>query len=163
MAECPRGHRVGTSSVPAISGITAGRVALCTVEPDGEWAEMSGWVTFWTAVGAVGTCAAIFVGLQNGGSSSTPTPTPAPPLVVDPEPSADIATVRYSDFIYDDSCSCKDVGSLPAGAKIRLICETSGAQFSKNGRSSTTWYQVAGGYVSEVVVKTSSRFNPDAC
>jgi hypothetical protein len=122
---------------------------------------MSGWVTFWTAVGAVGSCAAIFVGLQGGGSSSTPTPvsTLAPGPVAD----ANIATVRYGDYVYDDTCSCNDVDSLLAGAKIRLICEASGAQFSKNGRSSTTWYQVAGGYVSKVVVTTSSRFDPDAC
>jgi hypothetical protein len=123
---------------------------------------MSGWVTFWTAVGAVGSCAAIFVGLS-GGSSPIPSSTSSPILTVDPEPSADIATVRYPDYIYDDTCSCNDVGSVRAGAKIRLICEASGAQYRKNGRSSTTWYQVDGGYVSEVVVNTSSRFKPDTC
>jgi hypothetical protein len=129
---------------------------------------MSGWVTFWTAVGAVGTCAAIFVGTQGGSdprsvTPSTPTVVLGAPADASLNESSDIGTTRFSGYVYDDTCSCNRVRSLPAGAKIRLNCVAQGASFTKNGRSSTTWYQVDGGYVSDVLVSTSSQFSPDRC
>jgi hypothetical protein len=122
-------------------------------------------VTFWTAVGAIGTCAAIFVGLQDGGGGEVANFTAtsdAPPGDRGRE-SSDIATVRASDYIYDDTCSCVEVEPVPAGAKIRLLCIAQGASFTKNGRSSDTWYQVDGGYVPDAIVSTSSQFSPDLC
>jgi hypothetical protein len=125
---------------------------------------MSGWVTFWTAIGAVGTCAAVFVGMQAGADSPSGNSS-APTAVADefPSESSDIGTTRFSGYVYDDTCSCNEVRSLPAGAKIRLICSAQGASLTKNGRSSTVWYRVDGGYVSDVLVNTNTQFNPDRC
>lgn len=131
----------------------------------------SSWVTFWTAVGALGTCAAVFYGATSGSKHTElpPVTPPNPTVIVDapvyepPRESSDIGTVRFDDYIYDDTCSCHEVRSLPKGAKIRLICSLQGNEFTAYGRSSTTWYQVADGYVSDTVVSTSSQFNPRSC
>jgi hypothetical protein len=125
-------------------------------------------VTFWTAVGAIGTCAAIFIGIQEGGRAEPATTTLPTATFDSPDgervrESSDIATVRASDYIYDDTCSCVEVEPIPTGAKIRLLCVAQGATFTKDGRSSESWYQVEGGYVPDAVVSTSSQFSPELC
>jgi len=127
-----------------------------------------------TALAWVGGLAIVLVGLGIWGLSSSPrppvTPTPVTPTIVADaadgevrEESSDIGTVRFSAHVYDDTCSCNEVRSLPVGAKIRLFCVAQGAEFTENNRSSSTWYRVDGGYVPDVVVSTSSRFDPKSC
>jgi hypothetical protein len=134
-------------------------------------AERSKAATVLAWIGGLAIASVVFA-IWISSSNSTPSedPTPASPsIAVDgadgegPWESSHIGTVRFSDHIYDDTCSCVEVRSIPAGAKIRLICVAQGASITKNGRSSSTWYQVEGGYVPDVVVATSSRFDPKPC
>jgi hypothetical protein len=152
----------------------------------------SGWVTFWTAVGALGTVAAVVVAVtMRGGPSSgsasdytqpssyvQPSSYAPPPRPADlptrtpraPDDCTCIGTVRVSpgklakvlDAPYGGA---EVVDRLRSGEKVRVFCITNGdpVRSSLTGSSSNLWDKIPQGYIPDVLLDTVDERQVDYC